>query len=412
VQAGAHDTEVSDLMERFAHKTGLSPSSQRPQRYLWTDAFAVCNYLQLHNCTGDQKYRQLALDLVDQVHETLGKHREDDPRAGWISGLEETVGRRRPTAGGLRIGKTLGERKRDQPYDEHLEWERDGQYYHYLTKWMHALHQMSAATGHPTFNQWGCELTKTAHRAFVHSLRSEVPKRMYWKMSVDLSYPLVASMGHHDPLDGFVTINEIHRQLLHQSGDVTQFDLTREISDLAQMCRHTNWTTGDPLGIGGLLFDACRVLQMKADHNGFNDHGLLAALLESAFAGLEIFLARGGLAGSAGDRFAFRELGLAVGLHALPIMCSMLKRDRSTAFSVTTRSRLERLMPNVPLEERIETFWLAPANRRSKNWQAHEDINMVLLATSLAPEGFLTLDATPHSQATEIGTMEGAKEST
>lgn len=28
---------------------------------------------------------------------------------------------------------------------------------------------------------------------------------MYWKMSIDLSSPLVPSMGQHDPLDGLIT---------------------------------------------------------------------------------------------------------------------------------------------------------------------------------------------------------------
>ncbi len=32
---------------------------------------------------------------------------------------------------------------------------------------------------------------------------------MYWKMSIDLTRPLVSSMGQHDPLDGFITYNEI-----------------------------------------------------------------------------------------------------------------------------------------------------------------------------------------------------------
>jgi hypothetical protein len=41
--------------------------------------------------------------------------------------------------GGLRIGKPLKERGANEPIDESLEWDRDGQYFHYLTKWMHAL---------------------------------------------------------------------------------------------------------------------------------------------------------------------------------------------------------------------------------------------------------------------------------
>lgn len=34
-------------------------------------------------------------------------------------------------------------------------------------------------------------------------------KRMYWKMSVDLSRPQVPSMGHHDPLDGYISYKAI-----------------------------------------------------------------------------------------------------------------------------------------------------------------------------------------------------------
>jgi hypothetical protein len=37
---------ASELMQAFAERTGLTGS--RPQRrYLWTDAFAVCNFLGL-----------------------------------------------------------------------------------------------------------------------------------------------------------------------------------------------------------------------------------------------------------------------------------------------------------------------------------------------------------------------------
>ena len=76
------------------------------------------------------------------MHHVLGRHRDDDPRRGWISGLSEEEGERHPTRGGLRIGKPLNEREPDEPADSQLEWEQDGQYFHYLTKWMHALYRM------------------------------------------------------------------------------------------------------------------------------------------------------------------------------------------------------------------------------------------------------------------------------
>ena len=123
---------VWEIMTDFAHLTGLV-DAQPPRRYLWTDAFAVCNFLELYRPIGEEEYRQLALRLVDQVHHVQGRHRADDPRTGWISGLSEPEGEQHPTRGGLRIGKPLNERQPDEPFDERLEWERDGQYYHYLT---------------------------------------------------------------------------------------------------------------------------------------------------------------------------------------------------------------------------------------------------------------------------------------
>ena len=113
-------------MKEFAERTGLNSTAGPPRRYLWTDAFAVCNYLELFRQTEKEHDLQDAKRLVSQVHSVLGRHREDDPRRGWISGLDEQEGERHPTRGGLRIGKELGERGPDEPYDDHLEWERDG----------------------------------------------------------------------------------------------------------------------------------------------------------------------------------------------------------------------------------------------------------------------------------------------
>jgi hypothetical protein len=101
---------VRAIMSEFADLTGFSSPGKTPRRYLWTDAFAVCNFLELFRQTGNEKYRLLASRLVDQVHNTLGRHREDDSRTGWISGLDEQEGKMNPTRGGLRIGKKLGHR--------------------------------------------------------------------------------------------------------------------------------------------------------------------------------------------------------------------------------------------------------------------------------------------------------------
>jgi hypothetical protein len=139
---------AAQLMSGFASRTGLYPESQKEQRrYLWTDAFAVCNFIDLFVRTGNKFYRQCATDLIVQVHHRLGRYRADDSRHGWISGLDEAAGKRHPTMGGLRIGKPLRERQASESVDERLEWDRDGQYFHYLTKWMHALCRAALITG-------------------------------------------------------------------------------------------------------------------------------------------------------------------------------------------------------------------------------------------------------------------------
>ncbi len=107
--------QAIELMLRFAERTGLT-SEQPQQRYLWTDAFAVCNFLGLARATGGGRYLGLALALVDRVHDVLGKHRPDDLRVGWLSGLPEQVGALHPTCGGLRIGKRLPERRAHEPF--------------------------------------------------------------------------------------------------------------------------------------------------------------------------------------------------------------------------------------------------------------------------------------------------------
>jgi len=54
-------------------------------------------------------------------------------------------------------------------------------------------------------------------------------------------------------------------------------------------------------------------------------------------------------------------------------------------------AHLESLMQYVPIREKINSFWLNPKNRQSATWMAHRNINMVMLATSLAPEGHILL---------------------
>jgi hypothetical protein len=383
--------EAVALMMGFAERTGLSV--ERPaRRYLWTDAFAVCNFLGLARATGDEGYAALAGRLVEQVHHTLARHRGDDGRSGWLSGLGEAEGEAHPTRGGLRIGKPLPERRPEEPFDETLEWERDGQYFHYLTRWMHALDQVTRSTGEVRFNRWARELGEAAHAAFTHApVGPAGPRRMYWKMNIDLTRPLVPAMGQHDPLDGYVTHLQLGATASRLPGAGGEPHLEGSIRELAAMVEGGEWATADPLGIGGLLADAYRVQQLKGE-GVVADDGLLVALLTASLAGLEHYARGPDLRLPAADRLAFRELGLAIGLQAAERMREAAARaPRGRPAGPGVRARLDALRRYVPLREAIESFWRDPEHRRGHTWLEHRDINEVMLATSLAPEGFLVL---------------------
>jgi hypothetical protein len=379
---------VRTLMQDFAELTGLTPPGARPRRYLWTDAFAVCNYLELFCHTGDATYRDLALRLVDQVHHALGRHRDDDPRCGWISGLSDEEGELHPTRGGLRIGKPLPERRPDEPPDDRLEWDQDGQYYHYLTKWMHALTRVSRATGNPIYIRWATELAKTAHARFTYLLHTGGPKRMYWKMSIDLTHPLVRSMGQHDPLDGFVTYSEL-QAAASDIGEPLRLD--HEIAEMAGICRGMRLTTDDPLGIGGLLFDAARIAQLMI-HDGRHYSHLLETVLNSAVVGLDAFSGGNSLKLPAKYRLAFRELGLAIGLSGAARVSEWIGEDPDLFGRTRSLQRdVEALAKYMPLKDTIEGFWTDGRNQEAETWTGHREINMVMLATSLAPDSFLRI---------------------
>lgn len=373
--------QAIELMVRFAQRTGLT--SERPQqRYLWTDAFAVCNFLGLARATGEQRYVELALALVDRVHDVLGKHRPDDSRVGWLSGLPEQVGALHPTRGGLRIGKSLPERRADEPFDSQVEWDRDGQYFHYLTRWMRALDQVARATGQARFNLWARELAEAAYRGFQQPSPRGAPPRLAWKMSIDLRRPLVPSMGQHDPLDGFITCLELRYTASLLASESAGPDLDDAIAGFARMVEEGDWVTADPLGIGGLLMDAERLHHLLS-RASLPYQELLISLLTAALAGLQ-YARMGELDQPVSRRLAFRELGLAIGLQAI----ARTEQDphaatNSDSSSTQVRGLLDALAAHAPVGLIIQRFWLDPAHRRHATWTAHVDINDVMLATTL-----------------------------
>jgi hypothetical protein len=391
---------VAGVMAAFGRRTGLS-GDVLPRRYLWTDAFAVCNYLALHQHTGAPEWLAHARQLIEQVHRVLGRHREDDVRTGWISGLDEDAGARHPTAGGLRIGKPLPERNPFEPRDERVDWDRDGQYYHYLTRWMHALARAALETADAELLRYGVELGRAAHAAFAHGVGCE--RRLYWKMNIDLSRPVVSSMGQHDALDGLLAAAALHAQAAARAGagQGTPLGLGTELGELAEMCRGRGWASTDALGIGGLLVDGWFLSRLTHCIPGSGAQ-LLTRVLHDAARSLDLVTIGRYMDGAAAERLPFRELGLSLGLAAVERLAERHSAGRLPG-GARAAAATQRLLRHVPLRQKIEAYWREPAHQTAGSWTEHEDINAVMLATSLLPDGYLGPVAAGPAQAPPRG---------
>eukprot|EP00026_Physarum_polycephalum_P010131 Phypoly_transcript_10282.p1 GENE.Phypoly_transcript_10282~~Phypoly_transcript_10282.p1 ORF type:complete len:345 (+),score=44.84 Phypoly_transcript_10282:199-1233(+) len=252
-------------------------------RYLWTDAFGVCNYITLFCETKDQTYIQQADALIQDVHDTLGKDRA----------LKNRLGRStddRPLLGGLRIGKE----------DPEGEPDGDGQYFHYLTKWMFALSRMSLVKKEAKYNDWAIDLAKVAHDKFIRGSSTNSP-RMFWKMSIDLSYPHVDSEGNLDPFDGYVT----YRALQELASDPNA--LKSQINTFEKMvtAKYPRYRSSDPLDLGEALWIT----------HFYPEEEWAKHVSAVSLASLEILHSRGYFLMPENRRLAFREFGTTIGVQ-------------------------------------------------------------------------------------------------
>jgi hypothetical protein len=148
--------------------------------------------------------------------------------------------------------------------------------------------------------------------------------------------------------------------------------LEAALADLSTMIQDRQWATADPLGLGGLLLDACRVERLKGLRAPVGD-GLLEDLLAAAVEGLALYSRLDDMLEPPSRRLAFRELGLAIGLGR----AEELKGPAA---------ELAALRRHFALGSAIVAFWRDPEHRRNRTWTEHQDINEVMLATSLAIE--------------------------
>ena len=139
----------------------------------------------------------------------------------------------------------------------------------------------------------------------------------------------------------------------------------------------------------------------------FDDIHLLEDILGACRNGLASLLAGGYLNQPVSYRLAFRELGLAIGLKALPIVSDAVKKNDGPFESGTAVKRIvDQLSRYESRSEEIVRVWLPHAQNQDQIWKSHQDINEVMLATALIPETFLSVGERVPYEVTENRQME------
>ena len=235
-----------------ANEAGLCADGYQ-RRYLWTDAFGVLAYTTIAqeyqkqgNTNEYQKYKQAAETLIATVHQCLGTPRSSSSKS------DDQMQRdpKSPTGFvGLRIGKT--ESKKITDYGMRY----DGQYWHYVDKWLLAL----ARSGHV---QEGIQIAKSCFPYFFDAGPdgSGHAGGIRWKLSVDATPPssLQRANASDDTLTALIvfSILESHRSAA-SSNPPDEESLSDEIHLLKQSLKgYRPRVTSDPLGWGlEALFD-------------------------------------------------------------------------------------------------------------------------------------------------------------
>lgn len=338
----------------FTHFDNIQASSWTPPpmaeghrgRYLWTDAFGVLNFLTLGSLTSSPMYITLAARLIKSVHDVLGRTRDGKER---LPSATEA----HPLAGGLRIGK---ENEENDPGGD-----GDGQYHHYLTMWMFALNRMALASKEKKYNDLAIELAKAVHPKFMRDRTTNRP-RMYWKMSIDLSRPMVRSEGNLDPIDGYVVFHLLQRANMDDPKILEQ-----EISEYKKILE-TKWrqyVSDDALDLGMTLWTA---------HWFDGEEEWATQLTAKALACLRGLFDDGYLDEPTAYRLAFREFGTCVGLKCY------LERHRTTLVSDDVQ------------------YWEANMDKILATWDAGRG-DLVPLARTSTPEKMVPITLVMYASA-------------
>ncbi|KAI9736171.1 MAG: hypothetical protein M1834_001056 [Cirrosporium novae-zelandiae] len=349
------------------------PSGHRG-RYLWTDAFAVLDFLTLSKETSSPVYITLAARLISTVHDVLGRTRDGFARLPNATDDQ-------PLLGGLRIGKL----------DEHGS-DGDGQYFHYLAIWMFALNRMALASGDISYNSQAISLAKAVHPRFMKDPSAKRP-RLYWKMSMDLSEPLVFSEGNLDPIDGYVVFS-ILQAVAGQNGI-----LANEIASYKRILdtKWPNYSSSDPLDLGMTLWTAHWFLGKEEWADSLCKRALASTSMSRSYPpylkplqGWEYLISNLFLLDELVNEFhffsrpprrrlAFREFGTCLGIR------SILQSQPTSFNSEEQGNGLETLASDIVTTWETEKVVPDVLSHENKQKDGLEDITAVMYAAALWP---------------------------
>ena len=358
----------TDEALRRADRPHVGPARRR---YLWTDVFAVCNFLGLARATGDSSYEELALRLIDQVHHELGVTVPTNLSVqDGLSGLSDRLAEAHPTFGGLRIGKPMPERGSTEPFASRA---RVGARWSVLS----LPHQVdararSSGRGRPDRSSSTSGLASSPTRRTVVHLRP--PRREADELE-----------AQHRPIEAARSVDGTTRSARRSCGPACS---------AAQQRTHSAHRRAE--------------LSERPPISGDRSPGARDGRSPRTWWAPCRCLPVGALAPGRSSFPAARRCR--TGLDTTWAKPSYRPRRRSPGVSrAWARDRLAGvpalefqagLRPEEPhrnrrassLRSEIESSWMRPAHRRTPTWTAHEDINDVMLATSLVPEGFLAID--------------------
>ena len=214
-------------------EAGLCANGQR--RYLWTDAFGVMALVSIaeiyqaqNQATNAELYRRAANQLITVVHQSLGVPRSLDlPDAAMTRDSNSPTG-----YVGLRIGKVDSQKETD------YGMRYDGQYWHYVDKWLLAL----ARAGHV---EDGIRIAKSCFPYFFDGTG------IRWKLNVDASPPEVLQGRGSGVSDDDLVALIVFSILENARTTYDMPSLSKEIDRLKQILRgYRPRMTDDPLGWG------------------------------------------------------------------------------------------------------------------------------------------------------------------